>query len=145
MRSLDIPLSMTMAVSLLLRDQPSLSMGRKPSKGGSDTLQSLGGGLGGLRPASCGASSMAEGAMVVKWELEMGMRQVQDQGVISCRGSEMWRVCLASAIGAEDARHGDCGVVRLLQCSVVRARLRMLGTLLHMPTVWIAVLHIVLT
>ena len=88
---------------------------------------------------------MAEGAMVVKWEMEMGMRQVQDQGVISCRGSEMWRVCLASAIGAEDARHGDCGVVRLLQCSVVRARLRMLGTLLHMPTVWIAVLHIVLT
>lgn len=87
MRSLDIPLSMIMAVSLLLRDQPSLSMGLKPSKGGSDTLQSLGGGLGGLRPASCGASSMAEGAMVVvKREMGMGMRQVQDQGVISYRG-----------------------------------------------------------
>ena len=69
-----IPLSITMAVSLLLRDQPSLSMGLKPSKGGSDTLQSLGGGLGGLRPASCGASSMAEGAMALKLEMGMGPR-----------------------------------------------------------------------
>jgi len=57
-----VPLSMTIAVSLLLRDQPSLSMGLKPSKGGSDTLHSFGGGLAGLRPAVCGASSMAEGA-----------------------------------------------------------------------------------
>jgi hypothetical protein len=54
-------------------------MGLKPSKGGSDTLQSLGGGLGGLRPASCGVSSMAEGAMVVRLELEMGMEMGSDR------------------------------------------------------------------
>jgi hypothetical protein len=67
-----VPLSITMAVSPLLSDHPSLSMGLKPSKGGSDTLQSLGGGLGGLRPASWGASSIAEGAMAVKLEMEIG-------------------------------------------------------------------------
>ena len=49
---------------------------------------------------------------------------MEDQLVISCRGHEMWRVSLFGAIGAEDARHCGCHVVRLFQCSVVRAHLR---------------------
>jgi hypothetical protein len=48
----------------------------------------------------------------------------EDQVVISYRGREMWRVSLFSATGTEDARHCGCHVVRLLRCSVVRARLR---------------------
>jgi hypothetical protein len=64
--------------------------------------------------------------------------RIEDQDVISCRGSVMWSVCLASAIGAEDARHCDCDVVRLLQCSVVRA---LLCTLFHMTAMLIIVSH----
>ena len=64
-----VPLSMMIAVSGLLRAYPSLSIGLKPSNGGSLTFQMrAGGGLGGLRPEAAGASLVAEGAMVlVTW------------------------------------------------------------------------------
>jgi hypothetical protein len=55
--------------------------------------------------------------MAVKLEME----EMQNQVASSCHGREMWRVSLLSAIGAEDARHCGCHVVRLFQCSVVRA------------------------
>lgn len=58
---------MTMAVSLLLRAHPSVSMVLYPSNGGSFTLQSFAGdGLEELCPEASGASLIADGAMVVR-------------------------------------------------------------------------------
>jgi hypothetical protein len=77
-----------MAVSWLLRDQPSLSIGLKPSKGGSFTLHSFGGGLAGLRPRACGASMIADGAMVVRLERErswtLGVHTISRVGDVAC-------------------------------------------------------------
>jgi hypothetical protein len=78
-------------------------MGRKPSKGGSFTLHSFGGGLAGLRPKACGASSIADGAMVVR----LRMLSSWKLGVyIMSRLGDM--ACLLSAIVAEVAQHCDC-------------------------------------
>jgi hypothetical protein len=54
---------MTIAVSLSLRAYPSVSMGLKPSKGGSFTVHIFAGrGFGELRPEGGGTSTVVEGA-----------------------------------------------------------------------------------
>jgi hypothetical protein len=83
------PLSMTIAVSLLLRAYPSVSTGLTPSKGGSLTLHILAGtGLGELRPEGGGMSAVAEGAIAVK-DSWLG-KEAGGGRIISCRALLEW-------------------------------------------------------
>lgn len=68
-----LPLSITIAVLEELRRNPSWSIGRNPSKGGSATVHILEGSFGELRPEGAEWSLIADGAMV-DFEARIGER-----------------------------------------------------------------------
>jgi hypothetical protein len=69
-----LPLSMTIAVFALLLAYPSVSIGLKPSNGGSRSVHTrVGGGLGELRPEFAAGGSMRDGMVdVVRWKFIRG-------------------------------------------------------------------------